>query len=132
MKNKYLQLVKAWFNKAEKDLITVEHEFFFNDPVYETICFHCQQAIEKFLKGYLIYLGKGYRKTHELGELVSICEGKDKEIAFLKEEADKLTDYSVEIRYPDNYNEIDENDAKEAFEIATKVKAYVISKVHMD
>ena len=131
MKKKHHKLVNAWFNKAEKDLITVEHEFFFDDPVYETICFHCQQAVEKFLKGYLIYLEIGYQKTHELGELVAVCERKDKGIAHLKEEADKLTDYAVEIRYPDDYYEIHENDAKEAFEIAKEVKAYIFTKVSL-
>jgi HEPN domain-containing protein len=129
MIKKHHKLVNAWFNKAEKDLITVEHEFFFDDPVYETICFHCQQAVEKFLKGYLIYLEIGYQKTHELGELVSVCERKDRGITHLKEDADKLTDYAVEIRYPDDYYEIYEDDAKEAFEIAKEVKAYIYSKV---
>lgn len=129
MIKKHHKLVNAWFNKAEKDLTTVEHEFFFDDPVYETICFHCQQAVEKFLKGYLIYLEIGYQKTHEIGELVSICERKDRGITHLKEDADKLTDYAVEIRYPDDYYEIHENDAKEAFEIAKEVKAYIYSKV---
>ena len=37
--------------------------------------------------------------------------------------------YAVEIRYPDDYFEIYENDAKEAFKIAKEVKAYIYSKV---
>ena len=98
MKEKHHKLVNARFNKAEKDLTTVEHEFFFDDPVYETICFYCQQAVEKFLKGYLIYLEIGYQKTHELGELISVCEKKDKGITHLKENDNNLTNYEFKTR----------------------------------
>lgn len=63
--------------------------------------------------------------------MVAVCERKDKEIAHLKEEADKLTDYAVEIRYPEDSYEIHENDAREAFEIVKEVKAYIFSKVSL-
>ena len=55
MKDKF-ELVKAWITKAEKDLLSVEHELSFDNPVTESICFHCQQTVEKYLKTYLIYL----------------------------------------------------------------------------
>lgn len=47
---------------------------------------------------------------------------------FDKAEKDLTT---VEIRYPDDSYEIHENDAKEAFEIAKEVKAYIFSKVSL-
>ena len=47
----------------------------------------------------------------------------------VKEEADQLTDYSVDIRYPDSTLFIDVNEAKEAINIAMKVKEYVLSKI---
>ena len=131
MIKKHHKLVNAWFNKAEKDLTTVEHEFFFDDPVYETICFHCQQAVEKFLKGYLIYLEIGYQKTHEIGELVSICERKDRGITHLKEDADKLTDYAVEIRYPDDYYIPKKDEAISAYKIAKDIKKLVLKKIKL-
>jgi hypothetical protein len=33
--------------------------------------------------------------------LIAKCENKDREIAVFKEEADKLTDYAIEVRYPE-------------------------------
>ena len=50
------ELIRGWLDKAEKDLLSAEHELTFPDAVTETICFHSQQAVEKFLKAYLIYL----------------------------------------------------------------------------
>ena len=69
----------------------------------ETVCFHCQQAVEKYLKADLVFLGISFTKTHEIGELITKCEDKDNEIAVLKEEADELTDYAVVVRYPDDW-----------------------------
>ena len=48
-------LVSKWIKKAENDLLTAERELSFEDPVTPTICFHCQQATEKFLKAFLVH-----------------------------------------------------------------------------
>lgn len=44
---------KEWFAIAEKDLKSAKI-LFEHDVDYGIVCFHCQQAIEKYLKGYLI------------------------------------------------------------------------------
>ena len=123
------ELIDSWVAKAEKDLLSAKHELSFSDAVTETICFHCQQAVEKYLKAYLIFLGVSFTKTHEIGELITICENKDSEISVLKEEADKLTDYAIEVRYPDEWFEPTLHDAKESFEIAKKIKEFVLNKI---
>jgi HEPN domain-containing protein len=128
MKSK-TELISSWMNKAEKDLLTAKHELSFSDVVTESVCFHCQQAVEKYLKAYLVFLGIPFTKTHEIGELISKCENKDKEISEFKEEADKLTDYAIEIRYPDDWYEPTLNEAKEAFTIAPKIKEFIRNKI---
>jgi HEPN domain-containing protein len=124
------ELIGAWLEKAEKDLLSANHEFSFKDRVLESICFHCQQAVEKYIKAYLIYLEITFGKTHEIGELITLCEHKDTSISALKEEADKLTDYSVDLRYPDDALFIDIKDAREAIEIALKVKNFVLKNIN--
>lgn len=128
MKSK-MELINSWINKAEKDLLTAKHELSFPDVVTESVCFHCQQAVEKYLKAYLIFLGISFAKTHEIGELITKCEKKDKDISVFKEEADKLTDYAIEIRYPDDWYEPTLNEAKEAFTIARKIKEFIQNKI---
>ena len=91
--------------------------------------FHCQQAVEKYLKAYLLFLDVPFSKTHEIGELITKCETKDNEIFKLKENADKLTDYAVEIRYPGDWFEPTPADAQEALEIAQEIKQFVIDKM---
>ncbi|MBA7652595.1 MAG: HEPN domain-containing protein [Candidatus Stahlbacteria bacterium] len=123
------ELIDNWMAKAEKDLLSAKHELSFSDAVTESICFHCQQAVEKYLKAYLVFLGISFTKTHEIGELVTKCENKDSEISVLKEEADKLTDYAVEVRYPEERFEPTLEEAKESFVIAKKIKEFVSNKI---
>ena len=122
-------LINAWLDKAEKDLRSCEHEIAVPDTITETVCFHCQQAVEKYLKAYLIFLDISFVKTHEIGELITMCEEKDSEISALKEEADKLTDYAVEIRYPDELAIPTLEDAEEALETAKKVKEFILERI---
>lgn len=123
------ELINNWVKKAEKDLLTAKHELSFPDAVTESICFHCQQAAEKFLKAYLVFLGIPFVKTHEIGELITRCEERDKAISVLKEEADKLTDYAVNIRYPEETFEPPLLEAREAFEVAKKIRNYVLERL---
>jgi len=110
-------------------LLAAEHELSFPNGVTESICFHCQQAVEKFLKAYLVFLGIPFTKTHEIGELVTKCENKDKEISAFKEVADKLTDYAIGVRYPEELLEPTLEEAKEAFEIANKMRRFILSRI---
>jgi HEPN domain-containing protein len=126
------ELLKSWIKKAEKDLLTAEHELSFPDAVTESVCFHCQQAVEKFLKAYSLLLGISFTKTHEIGELITKCEDKDKELSAFKEEADKLTDYAIDVRYPEEPFEPTLEEAKEALEIAKKIKELVLSRIALE
>lgn len=123
-------LVRDWIHKAQKDLIAAEHELTFADPITESICFHCQQAVEKYLKAYLLQLGIEFTKTHEIGELIFKCETADQAITSLREEADKLTDYAVTIRYPEEMFTPTIAEAKAAYEIANKIIKYLTPKIH--
>lgn len=122
-------LINNWLKKAEKDLLTAEHELSFPDAVTESICFHSQQAAEKCLKAYLVFLGISFTKTHEIGELITKCEDKDKEISVFKEEADKLTDYAVDVCYPEEEFAPTLEEAKESFEIAKKIKEFILDRI---
>jgi len=123
------ELINSWIKKAERDLLTANHELSFPDAVTESICFHCQQAVEKFLKAYLVFLGIPFTKTHEIGELITKCENKDKEIFAFKEEADKLTDYAIDVRYPEELFQPTLEEAEEALEIAKKIKKFILSRI---
>lgn len=45
---------EEWLQMAKKDLQSAKI-LFEHDGDYGIVCFHCQQAIEKYLKGFLIF-----------------------------------------------------------------------------
>ncbi|MBC8521832.1 MAG: HEPN domain-containing protein [Methanomicrobia archaeon] len=123
-------LVNKWINKAEKDLLTAERELSFEDPITDTVCFHCQQTVEKYLKAFLVYHQIYFTKTHRIMDLLDLCATRDSSFKDELGDADTLTDYAVEIRYPDVWLEPGIEDAEEAFEIAKKVKEFIRNKIN--
>ncbi len=51
-----IDIVKQWIEKGDHDLGTAQVTYLYLPQYRDTIAFHCQQAAEKYLKGYLIYL----------------------------------------------------------------------------
>jgi HEPN domain-containing protein len=127
--NRITDLVNKWINKAEKDLLTAERELSFENPITDTICFHCQQAVEKYLKAFLVYHQIYFTKTHRIIDLLELCNTADSSFKKELEDADDLTDYAIQIRYPDVLLEPEIEDAKEALKIAKKVKEFVLNKI---
>ena len=51
-----LNTVILWIEKADHDLGTAQIIYIHVPKFRDTITFHCQQAVEKYLKSYLIFL----------------------------------------------------------------------------
>ncbi|MDR1802362.1 MAG: HEPN domain-containing protein [Treponema sp.] len=87
----------------------------------EIICYHCAQAVEKYLKGYLEYKDIVPERTHNLTYLNSICIDQDKSFVDIKIECDFLNKFANDIRYPHRY-EVDESDVLFSIEAIEKIK----------
>ncbi len=92
----------------------------------DTICFHCQQSVEKFLKAFLVENEIEFGKVHSIEYLIKLCSTADKEFESLYEIAKDLTDYAVEVRYPDEFYIPSVEEAKEAYKSATFIKEFVL------
>jgi len=112
---------KAWIRFAEGDLAVAMREMQSESPVYHTICFLCQSATEKFIKGYLISVGWKLEKTHDIVELLGHCASYDEELGSLITEGAVLNEYIVAGRYPgDVFTEHIDNEATEEALAAAK------------
>jgi HEPN domain-containing protein len=122
----------SWFDFAKQDLKMAEMAL--NENFYNQSCFHCQQAVEKFLKGYLINTNKEVPKIHFLDELLNLCTQIDKDFEKLREYCSKLDDYYLPVRYPDALPGIlpeglpDEKDALEAISYAKEIMQFVTNR----
>ena len=66
---------------------------------YDTACFHCQQAAEKYLKAFLSWHGTEVPRTHDIEEILSLCAKVDASLSSLDIVPEQLTAYAVEMRY---------------------------------
>ena len=62
--------------------------------------YHAQQAAEKSLKAHLTAHGAGFRRTHDLVELLGQCRSTDARFAQFSLAAPMLTPYASRFRYP--------------------------------
>jgi len=61
-----------WLRFAEENLGVAQREMTQAAPAYRTICFLCQTAAEKYLKGFLIAQGWALEKTHDICRVAGI------------------------------------------------------------
>lgn len=123
-------LVKGWIAKAENDLKIAQDEIKTENPATDAICFHAQQCVEKYLKAYLIFNQKHYKKTHNIARLIELCKEITPDFEFLYTiNAHNLINYAVEIRYGEEFYFPTVEEAKEAIEIAGKVRKFVRKKL---
>ena len=88
-----------WFIKGKYDL--EDAELLLNGGGHtSTIAVLIQQAVEKYLKGYLVAHGWKLKKTHDIEELVTSAAKYDKSFTEFLEFARIITAYYVEDRYP--------------------------------
>ena len=68
-----LRVAAAWGAKADHDLIAAKFllKMKRNCPT-DTICYHAQQAVEKYLKGGLVAHGIDFPRTHDIETLAAL------------------------------------------------------------
>ncbi|MDR2606694.1 MAG: HEPN domain-containing protein [Oscillospiraceae bacterium] len=118
-------LIREWFRHADDDYTVAKHLLYDLYPVQiEIICFHCQQATEKWLKGYLVYKGIDEPpKTHDLNKLRDMCADFDDSFCSLSDQLRFLTRFTIAPRYPDEW-EVGANDASLAVNYATEINNF--------
>ena len=126
------QWVQGWFEKGDHDLRAAEVILQSEDAPFDVICFHTQQCIEKYLKGFLTFHQQDIRRTHDLVSLNAECSRVDPSFDTWEEICEQLTGYAVESRYPDDFAEYSAEEAEHAFAAATRFRAFIREKLESD
>ena len=92
----------------------------------DTAFFHCQQAAEKTVKGYLAYRDHPLERTHDLEKLVALAETYEPRFAVWRQAAETLTPYATTFRYPGT-KVPDEEEFERAEQAAAGLFAFVCS-----
>ena len=85
---------------ADDDFRFAETNLKGGSEFYAQICFHFQQAAEKYLKAYIIGKGLAFEKVHDLVHLLKTCSAYEPAFATLKEDCIVLNTAYIETRYP--------------------------------
>jgi len=109
-----IEVLRQWVRKAEHDLeaarriMAVEE-----DCPFDTVCFHCHQAAEKYLKCLLTALGVQAPRTHDLKALAGLIPPA-RSFSIGVRDLVELNPYAVDVRYADDWREPSWTDATRA------------------
>jgi len=123
---------RAWLQKAAHDLRCARLDLDALPPVLSDAAFHCQQAAEKALKGFLTWNDCAFRRTHDLGEIGAQCLDFDASLEPLCRRAEGLTVYAWMFRYPGDTEEPERDDVEEALAVATEMYEAVLARLPAD
>jgi HEPN domain-containing protein len=121
------ELIGEWLVRAEHDLRVAEFLLTMPEPPPESIGFHAQQCAEKALKAFLTLRRVRFERRHDLNYLIDLCTPLDSAFDQLRSEADELTPYAVEYRYPDALPLLSLDAARSTVETASRIYVFVLA-----
>ena len=108
-----------WLEKAEQDLRRVSRRLREGDT--EDAAFHLQQAIEKFLKGFLLSNGWKLKKIHDLEALLDDAVHVTPELERYRALCQQVTGYYLAERYPSVGEAPTSQEIRAAYRIANQL-----------
>jgi HEPN domain-containing protein len=121
-----MTLLEQWLYKAEEDLGSAK--LLLSGNFYGTAIYHTQQAAEKALKAYCVYISIAIPRTHNLDSLCQLCESSDADFSNIYLYAIDLNGLDVAFRYPNVQFEPTATDVQNAIQLASDILNFVKTK----
>ena len=125
------EAAKPWLDLAYQDLLAAK--VLYEEGIYNLVCFHAQQCVEKSLKGLLVALGHPPPRLHSVSELLRLIPANL--FSDLSQNLAIFDDYYIPVRYPDAlpgslpYGLPGEQEARVALELAEVVMKKVLDQL---
>jgi len=95
------RVTREWVAKAEEDFLpALDLAHRRKKPVWDAVCFHCQQSAEKYLKARMHEAGMVVPKSHDLDALLNLLLPVEPLWSRFRSALQNLSDYAVDFRYP--------------------------------
>lgn len=120
---------RAWLRKAKEDFQAAKRLLKPPRALAGSAAFHCQQAVEKSLKGLLTWHDVPFRKTHDLEEIGEVCIRLDPSLKELADRAVPVTKYAWKFRYPGEPDQPSRKEVEAALAIATEVYREILARL---
>ena len=112
---------QEWLRRARSNLKIAQSATRLKGVLLEDLCFNTQQTAEKALKAICVQRGIDFPKTHSLVRLMDILEVNGLALPDNIKEADYLSQYAVEARYPTWDESVTLEEYQEAVKLAARV-----------
>ena len=128
-----MKIFELWLKYAEEDMTSAK--VLLDAELYNMVCFHSQQAVEKALKALLASLDQPIPRTHNLVRLAELCENALGISLELDEEAIMfLNDVYLGSRYPSDMGILPSGmpnraDAQRAYDYARRLYEKLFSLI---
>lgn len=129
--NRQADELKQWIIKGDHDLGTAQITYLYIPDYLDTVTFHCQQAVEKYMKAYLIFLNTPFKFTHDLVYLLDLISEKDPDFDAYYDLLSELQGYAVEVRYPNDTIYLSKEKVEKAIQIAREIRELVTLKANL-
>jgi HEPN domain-containing protein len=121
--------VREWLHKAAEDVRTAEVSCAAQPPLHDAAAFHCQQAAEKALKGFLTLHARVFEKTHSIEKVGALALTADPTLRAAIDRATPLTEYAWKFRYPGTPGEPSAAEVGEALSAARALLLEIARRV---
>lgn len=128
----FIAETRSWLLKAHTDIRLAEIVQREDASLYGDALFHCQQAAEKSLKGFLTWHGRTFRKTHSIGELGQAVVEIAPNISTSVRPAAVLTEYAWKFRYPGDVPEVAAEEIEAALQLARSLYGAIVAALPVD
>jgi HEPN domain-containing protein len=121
------QLVQSWLTKAKHDLTSARVLAAQVEPLLDTAVYHCQQAGEKAVKGFLTFCDCEFERIHDVERLIRLALPYEGRFAEWVDVGRLLTPYATFFRYPGIMIEPSTSEFEQAISAATELYEFVLS-----
>ncbi|MGH8021300.1 MAG: HEPN domain-containing protein [Opitutaceae bacterium] len=123
------ELVRVWLIKARNDFDTARQIGSLPGGHLDTAIYHCQQAAEKVIKGYLAFRDHDLERTHDLRRIIQVASHYSPEFSNWMDAAITLTPYATAYCYPGESAALEPSRTEfdEALRLADGFMAFVFS-----
>ena len=130
--NGQIEEIKEWIEKADHDLGSAKIIYLHLPDYFDTIAFHCQQSVEKYIKAILIYYKIDFIKSHDLVYLLDLLSRKIEidELKFKK--AFTLNNFGVQIRYPNKIIKLSKDEIETAIQISEEFRLFAVKSIGLE
>lgn len=122
----YMIDTRRWLKYAQEDLHTAQVIIGDATIAYRHVCWLAQQCAEKAIKAILIYLQIEFHRIHDLDALRNLAP-EDWLVRTKFPDLAILTEWAVEARYPGDWQEASESDARFAVQQAADILDAVLT-----